>query len=169
MDIGCLLVINCRQPPFFLFLVPVGLLSWEPRLSELFSSTNAYWALMLREVLQKFQDAWTTAPAVLITLWSGRKSHEQIITPTSRMCNRRENTSLGSQEGKTFNGRNQGGVLSHVSLEFAILNKMESGSKKMVYFNTAKRTCLKVCSSVNFNTDIEFNTYILPQSGHRTI
>lgn len=91
MEMGCLLVINCRQPPFILLLVPVGLSSWEPRLSFPQMHTEPW---CQARHCGELQDTWATVPAFVIVLWSGRKSHGLIITPTGRMCNRQENKQL---------------------------------------------------------------------------
>lgn len=59
---------------------PIGVCSWEPRVSVLQMHTlNPDTGLGM----QTFQDAWATMPAFRITLWSGRKSNGQIITPTA--------------------------------------------------------------------------------------
>lgn len=51
-------------------LVPVGLCSWEPGLSELFSSTNAYRAVMLGEA--EIPGCMSHSSCLPITVWSGR-------------------------------------------------------------------------------------------------
>lgn len=117
---GCLPVRNHRQPPFFLSLVLVALCPEEPRLPEL-SVLQMHgeqgWALL------KLQDARATGPTFLITLWSGRWSHGQIIAPRGRMYNRGKHillwedrkargkdtsgrTPVGGQQGQGFNTGN---------------------------------------------------------------
>lgn len=89
---------------------PIGVCSWEPRVSGLQMHTpNPDTGLGL----QTFQDAWATMPAFLIILWSGRKSNRQIIRPAGRICNREKHAAVRTLEGKGWLslGGTQGRVL----------------------------------------------------------
>lgn len=110
VDIGCLLVINCRQPPIFL--------SWSqwayapgnrgsPNSSVPQTHTEPWcW------VRRKFQDAWATVPAFLSQCGQGEVTWANNYT-AGTMCNRGKTHSCGNpgREGVTLTGEYQRGFL----------------------------------------------------------
>lgn len=102
MYVGHRLVINCRQFPLLPLWIPVGLHSWDPRLSNSLVSQMhmgpRYWQWTQWGILRCMSYNF------LIMLWSRSETHDQIIIPAGRLCNGEggeTRTIVRTQEGRS--------------------------------------------------------------------